>query len=139
MNSNINNTALIRLGTWCFFQFLMSLTVTMKILAFIKPIYVKLQKKSNDIVKAYNMISETEKRLKQLRDKNDVVLKRWYAYAVEISSELETEPSAARTASRQQHRENAPMTQLRNITVAICSFHCLTISHKKCLQGNQYK
>ena len=54
------------------------------------------------------MISETEKKLKQLRDKNDVVFKRWYAYAVEISSELGTEPSASRTASRQQHRANAP-------------------------------
>ena len=52
------------------------------------------------------MISETEKKLKQLREKNDVVFKRWYAYAVEISSELGTEPSAPRTASRQQHREN---------------------------------
>ncbi|CAH3163777.1 unnamed protein product [Pocillopora meandrina] len=54
------------------------------------------------------MISETEKKLKQLRDKNDVVFKRWHAYAVEISSELGTEPSAPRTASRQQHRANAP-------------------------------
>ena len=45
----------------------------MKILAVIKSISVKLQKKSNDIVKAYNMISETEKELKELRDKNDVL------------------------------------------------------------------
>ena len=65
MNSNINNTALIRLGTvietlqrangcyhtWCFFQFLMSLTVTMKILAFIKPIDVKLQKSLMTLLK----------------------------------------------------------------------------------------
>ena len=86
----------------------MSLTVTMKILAVIKSISVKLQKKSNDIVKAYNMISETEKELKELRDKNDVVFKRWYAYAVEISSKLGAEPSALRTASRQQHRANVP-------------------------------
>ena len=50
------------------------------------------------------MISETEKKLKQLREKNDVVFKRWYAYAVEISSELGTEPSAP----RRQHRANAP-------------------------------
>ena len=53
------------------------------------------------------MISETEKKMKQLRDKNDVVFKRWYAYAVEIGSELGTEPRAPRTASRQQHRANA--------------------------------
>ena len=106
----------------------MSLTVTMKILAVIKPISVKLQKKSNDIVKANKMISETEKELKELRNKNDDVFKRWYAYDVEISSELGTEQSTPRTASRQQFRANAPMTHLRNITTAIYSFHSLTTS-----------
>ena len=79
----------------------------MEILAVIKLIREKLRKKSIDIVQAHNMISETEKELKELRDKNDFVFKRWYAYAVEISSELGTEPSAPRTASRQQHRANA--------------------------------
>lgn len=54
---------------------------------------------SNEIVTAYNM--ETEKELKELRDKNDFVFQRWYAYAAEISSELGTEPSAPRTAQRQ--------------------------------------
>ena len=44
---------------------------------------------------------ETEKELKELRDKNDFVFQRWYAYAAEISSELGTEPSAPRTAQRQ--------------------------------------
>ena len=43
-----------------------------------------------------------------MRDNADVVFKRWYEYAVEISSDLGTEPSAPRTASRQQHRANAP-------------------------------
>ena len=41
----------------CSFQFLISLIIAMKTLAVIKPISIKLQKKSNDIVKAYNMIS----------------------------------------------------------------------------------
>lgn len=35
----------------------------MKTLAVIKPVSIKLQKKSNDIVKAYNMIAEMEKRI----------------------------------------------------------------------------
>ena len=48
----------------------------MEILAVIKPIREKLRKKSIDIVQAHNMISETEKELKELRDKNDVVFKR---------------------------------------------------------------
>ena len=79
---------------------------------------------------------ETEKELKELRDKNDFVFQRWYAYAAEISSELGTEAkNGAKTSMGQMH----PMTHLRNTTAAICSFHSLTISHKKCLQGNLYK
>ena len=49
--------------TCCSFQFGVSLIVAMKTLAVIKPVSIKLQKKSNDIVKAYNMIAEMEKRI----------------------------------------------------------------------------
>ena len=49
----------------------------MKALAVIKPISIKLQKKSNDIVKAYCMISETKKELNEKRDEAEAVLKRW--------------------------------------------------------------
>jgi len=94
--------------TCCSFQFLIALIVTMKTLAVIKPISIKLQKKSNDIVKAYCMISDTEKELKEKRDEAEAVFKRWYSNAVELSSDLGTEPSVPRTASRQQHRANAP-------------------------------
>lgn len=80
----------------------------MKTLAVIKPISIKLQKKSNDIVKAYNMISETEKELRQVRNNAETVFKAWYANAVDLGSDLGTEPSVPRTASRQRHRENTP-------------------------------
>ena len=90
--------------TCCSFQFLIALIVTMKTLAVIKQISIKLQKKSNDIVKAYCMISETEKELNEKRDEAEAVFKRWYSNAVELSSDLGTEPSVPRTASRQQHR-----------------------------------
>ncbi|XP_073251404.1 52 kDa repressor of the inhibitor of the protein kinase-like [Porites lutea] len=54
------------------------------------------------------MISDTEKELKEKRDEAEAVFKRWYSNAVELSSDLGTEPSVPRTASRQQHRANAP-------------------------------
>ena len=59
--------------TCCSFQFLVSLIVGMKTLAVIKPVSIKLQWKSNDIVKAYNMIAETEKELRQMRNNADTV------------------------------------------------------------------
>jgi len=82
--------------------------VGMKTLAVIKPVSIKLQKKSNDIVKAYNMITETEKGLRQMRNDAHTVFKAWYANAVALASDLGTEPSVSRTASRQPHRENTP-------------------------------
>ena len=87
--------------TCCSFQFLVSLIVGMKTLAVIKPVSIKLQKKSNDIVKAYNMIAETEKELRQMRNNADTVFKTWYENAVALGSDLGTEPSVPRTASRQ--------------------------------------
>ena len=88
----------------------MSLMVTMKVLAVIKLISVKLQKSLMTLLKpnVIVMIPETEKELKELPDKNDFVFKRSYAYAVEISSELGTDLSTPRTTLRQQHRANAP-------------------------------
>ena len=80
----------------------------MKTLAVIKPISIKLQKKSNDIVKSYCMISETEKELNEKRDEAEAVFKRWYSNAVKLSLDLGTEPSVPKTASRQQHWANAP-------------------------------
>ena len=71
--------------TCCSFQFLIALIVTMKTLAVIKQISIKLQKKSNDIVKAYCMMSETKKELNEKRDEAEAVFKRWYSNAVELS------------------------------------------------------
>ena len=116
-NANLEQLSLVLRfvdkGNWLlphmlFFQFLIVLTATMKTLAVIKPITIKLQKKFNDIVKAYCMISETEKALNEKREKAEAVFKRWYSNAVELSSDLATEPSIPRTASRQQHRANSP-------------------------------
>ena len=92
----------------CSFQFIVSLVVTMKTLAIIKPISVKLQKKSNDIIQAYKMISRTEEELRDARDNAEQVFKEWYAYALQIGEETGVEPAVPRTVARQRHRENLP-------------------------------
>ena len=94
--------------TCCSFQFLASLIVGMKILAVLKPVSIKLQKKYNDTLKAYNMIAETEKELRQMRNNADTIFKAWYANAVALASDLGTEPIIQRTTLRQLHRENTP-------------------------------
>lgn len=72
-------------------------------LTVIKPVSIKLQK-SNDIVKANNMIAETGKELRQMRINANTVFKAWYANAIDLGSDLGTEPSVPRTALRQRHR-----------------------------------
>ena len=99
----------------CSFQFLISLIVAMKTLAVIKPISIKLEKKSNDIVKAYNMTLEREKELSQVRKNAETVFKAWYANAVDLGSDLGTKSSIPRTASRQRHRGNTPHDPPRRI------------------------
>ena len=54
------------------------------------------------------MIAETEKELRQMRNNADTVFKAWYENSVALGSDLGTEPSVPRTASRQQHKENTP-------------------------------
>ena len=54
------------------------------------------------------MISETEKELSQVRNNAKTVFKAWYANTVDLGSDLGTEPSVPRMASRQRHRENTP-------------------------------
>ena len=43
-----------------------------------------------------------------MRNNANTVFKAWYANAVDLGSDLGTEPSIPRTASRQQHGENTP-------------------------------
>ena len=78
----------------------------MNTLAVIKPVSIKLQKKSNNIPKAYNMIAEMEKQLRQIRNNADTIFKARYANGVALASDLGTKPSVPRTASGQLHREN---------------------------------
>ena len=52
-----------------------SIVKKIKSLAVIKPVIVKLQKRSNDIVKAYNMIAETEKELRQMGNNANTVFR----------------------------------------------------------------
>ena len=70
----------------------------MNTLAVIKPVSIKLQKKSNDIPKAYNMIAEMEKQLRQIRNNANTIFKAWYANGVALASDLGTKPSVPRTS-----------------------------------------
>jgi len=72
----------------------------------IKPVSVQLQKNSNDVIKAYNMIPETEKELRQMRNNTHTIFKAWFANAVALASDLGTQLSIPRTALRQRQSKH---------------------------------
>lgn len=87
------------------FSFIISFIVTRNAMSIIKPISVKLQYTSNDIVKAYNRVEEVVKELHGIRN-DESMLHSWYAEAESLAGKVDVVPQVPRTASRQQHRDN---------------------------------
>ena len=87
------------------FTFIVSFIVTMNAMSIIKPISVKLQKKSSDIVKAYMDITEVINELSSVRESEDM-LHSWYEQAESLAQEVGVIPEVSRVTSRQIHRDN---------------------------------
>lgn len=87
------------------FDFIVAFITTMKILAFVKPISIKLQKRSNDVIKAYGMVDEVLKELKDVRN-SDATFSEWYAECEKLGTDVGTQPAVPRTVARQRHRCN---------------------------------
>ena len=89
----------------CSFTFIVSFIVTMNAMSIIKPISVKLQNKSSDIVKAYMDITEVINELSSVRESEDM-LHSWYEQAESLAQEVGVIPQVPRVTSRQIHRDN---------------------------------
>ena len=77
----------------------------MNCMSLIKPVSVKLQYKTNDIVYAYTKIKAVTDELKSVRS-NEQLLHEWYMQAESLASDIDVEPAVPRLASRQLGREN---------------------------------
>ena len=66
----------------------------------------QIQKKSNDIVAAYKMVSDVQKELAEMR--SDEAFQSSYRIAIETAQSVVVEPSVPHVVSRQQHRSNIP-------------------------------
>lgn len=87
------------------FTFVISFISTMNAMAIIKPISIKLQKRSNDIVRAYNEVTSVIEELITARGDSEV-LHGWYVQSEVVAGEIDVTPEVPRTASRQIHRDN---------------------------------
>lgn len=77
----------------------------MNVMSFIKPISVKLQRRSIDIVNAYQEVEGVIDALSAARESEEN-LHAWYLQAEQLAAEVDVVPSTPRTAARQGHREN---------------------------------
>ena len=87
------------------FTFITSFIITMNVMSVIRPISVKLQHRSYDIVKAYNKVKCVIEALWKLRS-SDAMLHSWYSQAKDLADSIGVVSEVPRTAGHQQHRDN---------------------------------
>ncbi|CAH3108699.1 unnamed protein product, partial [Pocillopora meandrina] len=76
--------------------------------AYVHCLTVKLQKKTNDIFKAFSMVTEVKATYKRLRANLPTHFDEIYDQAVTMAEKVGVAPTAPRIAERQRHRANAP-------------------------------
>ncbi|SMN02068.1 hypothetical protein SPONN_425 [uncultured Candidatus Thioglobus sp.] len=91
------------------FNFVISFVATMNAMAIIKPISIKLQKRSNDIVNAYHEVTAVISELVAVRG-DDKVLHAWYMQAQSFAADVDVVPEVPRTTTHQRNRANVDHT-----------------------------
>ena len=77
-------------------------------MAVIKPLSIKLQKCTNDVVKEYGMVTEVRRELDEVRETVEDSFHRIYEQCAQMAEHVGVEPSVPRTNGRQAHRSNQP-------------------------------
>ena len=104
-DSNTVVTANGLLKVYSSFGFIYSFIVTMNCMSIIKPVSVKLQYRTNDIVYAYSKIKDLISELKTIRA-DEHLLHEWYMQAESLASDVDVEAEVPRTVRRQLGRDN---------------------------------
>ena len=69
---------------------------------------MKLQKKSNDVMTAYRLVTETRQELQEYRNSGEDTFTDWFDICKTLGEKVDVQPSVPRTAGRQTHRSNTP-------------------------------
>ena len=90
------------------FDFIVTYIIAYSLLSHMTGLTVKLQKKTNDIYKAFAMVSEVKTTYRNIRNNFRAHFDAIYDLAVEMAENVGIVPTAPRTTGRQLHRANAP-------------------------------
>ena len=78
------------------FKFLVGLIIGRRVLDYLESITTLLQKRTNDVLSAYIMMSEVKTRLKNISEKMDEFHGDWYGEILDVARKMEIEESAPR-------------------------------------------
>ncbi|KAM7430177.1 hypothetical protein ABFA07_019069 [Porites harrisoni] len=90
------------------FDFIVTFICAYSCLSHMSGLTVKLQKKTNDIFKAFSMVTEVKATYKRLRANLPTHFDEIYDQAVTMAEKVGVAPTAPRIAERQRHHANAP-------------------------------
>ena len=92
------------------FEFVVAFNITMRILSSLRSLTVKLQKKSNDVLAVYELVSNVQLDLALLKSNCEEEFHLWFNEMTTLADKLNISVSIPRIASRQVHRyrSNAP-------------------------------
>ena len=90
------------------FRFIFTFLITKNSLGTLKPIATKLQKKDQDVFRAYSMIDDTIKAVARVRSNIEEECHEWFEDASIPADKIGATVSVPRITGRQEHRNNAP-------------------------------
>ena len=89
-------------------EFLMSLIVCKKLIAYTRGLTIKLQSRNLEVYEAYKSIKVVKITMQKVRDEIDVYHKEWFDTAVHLAQKLRTEIRYPRICGRQTGWSNVP-------------------------------
>ena len=90
------------------FQFLVSASIAMRLLSFLRGVTVKLQKRSIDILSGYEQVYSIQKELESFKLNCDQEFHFWFVEISKLALELNITVAVPRIVGRQVYRSNAP-------------------------------
>ena len=90
------------------FDFVVALVITRSILSYTSAVTELLQKKSNDILQAYQLIESVKAQFHDIRANVDIFHEEWYKVALDLAEKVQLQESMPRSCNRQVHRNNQP-------------------------------
>ena len=101
------NTKASNLYKSCYnFDFVVALVITRSILSYTSAVTELLQKKSNDILQAYQLIESVKAQFHDIRANVDIFHEKWYKVALELAENVQLQESMPRSCNRQVYRDN---------------------------------